>query len=133
MGARLEASGLVPDCVLASTAVRARTTAELVCSGWSVNRSPQLMDSLYLPSTDDIVEAAACHGGTADCVLVVAHNPGVTEAIRSITRADERVPTATVAVIDFDLAHWSDLLIDAHGTLRCVFRPKDSDNMGKSR
>jgi len=125
MADRLQSVGAVPDLVLTSTALRARVTAELVCEAMSEEKEPASRADLYLPRTEDIVEAVACIDVDASCVMVVAHNPGITEAVFSLTRSEERMPTAAAAIIDLDINCWSDLLLDASGSLRCVCRPKD--------
>ena len=123
MANRLADLDLVPDLVLASTAVRARTTAEMVHEAIAAEASLTLDSSLYLPSVDDITEALACLAGESRCVLLVAHNPGVTSAVHAFSRAHEEMPTAAVAVIDFEIEAWADLLVRAEGTLRGVHRP----------
>ncbi len=124
MGRWLAAQGLQPDMVLTSTATRARATAELVAA--AMGSAPQLHaePSLYLPDPQDILAATAMHAQASTRVLVVCHNPGATEAITEFTGEFESMPTTAVAVIDFDVDEWSDLLISASGSLRALWRVK---------
>ena len=129
MARRIDAAGLQPDLILSSTARRAHETAELVKDSLPSTPTLELMKSLYLPSPEDVREAIACLPDENRCIMVVAHNPGVTESVFEFTRQHEHMPTAAVAVIDFDADSWSDLLVNASGALRCVMRPKDDESV----
>ena len=56
--------------------------------------------------------------------MIVGHNPGMEGFIRLLTGRLESMPTAALAIIDLDIASWSDINAD-RGTLRQVIRPKD--------
>jgi phosphohistidine phosphatase len=114
MAGWLKQEGLQPDQVLASSAHRAQETAMLVCETLGLG-APKVHASLYMPGVDDILEALAMASG--DCVLLVSHNPTCECCIESLTGSREVMPTAGVAVIQFDVDDWSDVLIDQTGTL----------------
>lgn len=123
MGRWLDAQGLRPDEVISSTAVRAQRTAELVSTQFADPPPLHTTADLYLPSVDDIIHSLAESNG--DCVLLVCHNPGTTHAVSVLTGVSEEMKTAAVAVIDFDVAEWSDLLMHAEGSLRNYWRVKE--------
>ena len=56
--------------------------------------------------------------------MIVGHNPGMEGFIRLLTGKMESMPTASLAIIDLDIARWEDIG-SGHGTLRQVIRPKD--------
>lgn len=124
MGRWLRDHELAPDCVLSSTANRARTTATLVAEAQDVKPDVAHLKSLYLPGFDDIASAVAQAPEEARCLLVVGHNPGFEHAVAAITSSRESMPTAAVAVIDIDLDEWSDVLVEFRGELRALLRVK---------
>ena len=78
MGRYLREHGFTPAAALVSTALRARTTAELALE--AAGAAPDALrlgpGSLRIES-DEIVEIVAEEGGSASPLLVVAHNPGM--------------------------------------------------------
>ena len=81
------------------------------------------LDSLYLASTNCIVEAV--QDRTEDVVLVLAHNPGVTYFVNKYSNASlDNLPTAGVAVIDFDISSWTELPETKTGKLQWLEFPR---------
>jgi phosphohistidine phosphatase len=88
-GRAIHASGIVPSLLVASSARRTEQTARILMEqlGLPVDRL-RLLDSLYN------AEASALHGaieaslGEDDVVLLVAHNPGISELARLLAGAD---------------------------------------------
>ena len=69
----------------------------------------------------------------ARTLLLIGHNPGLGALAASLCGAGSKkaletmrtkFPTAGLAVIDFDLEHWSDVA-DGAGRLEAFVRPKD--------
>ena len=69
----------------------------------------------------------------ARTLLLIGHNPGLgslaaslcgSGAKKTLERMSTKFPTAGLAVIDFDVAHWSDIANGA-GRLEAFVRPKD--------
>ena len=71
---RLAVSGVRPQALLSSTALRARTTAAFF--GEALGLEPELDPELYGAPASRILGAAAARG--VDRVAVVAHDPGMT-------------------------------------------------------
>ncbi|MDP7029217.1 MAG: histidine phosphatase family protein [Phycisphaerales bacterium] len=124
MGRWLVAQNERPSVILASTAARAHATAELVVDAMDVRPELFTDEALYLPDPQDILDVLAMRGAGHASVLIVCHNPGVSDAILEFTGAYESMPTAAVAVIDFDIDAWSDLLVSTSGSLRALWRVK---------
>ncbi|MBL3687621.1 phosphohistidine phosphatase [Leucobacter zeae] len=109
MADRLARSGAVVEQssieqILSSTAVRARTTAAHFGEALSVGI--ELDPSLYLASGDALLERAAATG--LDSVLVVAHDPGLSELAFRLSRGGiMRMPTCAVARFSWDEDDWS--------------------------
>lgn len=125
MGRWLVSQGVSPDIILCSTARRAHQTAELVAAELGQGVDVRAAGQLYLPLPQDIIEVVATEAADASTVLLVAHNPGISLAVEEFTNVATVMPTAAVAVIDFGIDQWSDLLAEARGELRHFWRVKE--------
>jgi phosphohistidine phosphatase len=112
MGKRLKARHARPGVVLASHATRAQRTAKLVtralgCSAELINTE----ETLYLAAPAAVLAAVARQDEVHDCVLVVGHNPGLTDLANSLLPdlALDNLPTAGVVAIDLATTSWKDL------------------------
>jgi phosphohistidine phosphatase len=113
MGERLRERGTRPEVVIASPARRARRTARLVCQAIGhPDASIRLDPALYLAAPDAILAVVAAQAGAADSVMIVGHNPGLTE-LANLLLPDlhlDNLPTTGVLVVDLDTDRWTNLL-----------------------
>lgn len=124
MGQLLVEQDLVPDLILSSTAVRARTTAELVADECESPPSIDYLPSLYGAGPHEYLEAVSAAGGGGERIMVVGHNPGLETLVTVLTGESERMPTAAVARIELDIDEWEEV-VDARGRLVSLWRPKE--------
>lgn len=104
------AAGLRFDRVISSSAVRTRSTADLVANVLAPNAEREDRDELYLASTREI--KALIRGQSWDdeaSVLVVGHNPGIAGVICRWANQSLSVPPATVAVFQSSADTWNDV------------------------
>ena len=109
MGKRLKARHARPALILASHATRAQQTADLVARALGLGPKELTTDkALYLASPDTILGVVARLDDAHSCVLLVGHNPGLTELVnRLLPRlALENLPTSGVVAIDFATTSW---------------------------
>ncbi len=122
IGRFLTRIGEVPELVLASSAVRARETAELALAAGHWETRLELQDGIYEASPATLSRIAAAVTG-AERVLVVGHQPALSLWIRALTGGREPAfPTGALARLDFELARWSALRAGA-GTLHWLVTP----------
>jgi phosphohistidine phosphatase len=135
VGELIAASGLVPDLVLCSTAVRARRTWELVVDRLPAAPKVRLRREIYLAAPETMLKLVQAEGGSARRALLVGHNPGMHAFARRLAgsgdaklraRLAEKFPTAALARIAFDLDDWRGLA-PGKGELRGFWRPRDLD------
>lgn len=85
-GLAIRAAGLAPDRIIASAARRTEQTATLLAQLLELPAgSLQLQEALYnadAPTLQDALLDAARDGG---CVMLVAHNPGISELARLLS------------------------------------------------
>jgi phosphohistidine phosphatase len=110
VGKYLEASGRRPDGIISSTAVRARTTADLVveAAGWDID--VVLDERLYGSGPMQLLNAIRETSDDRQRMLVVGHQPTWSMAASGLAPDAGAIdmPTAAVAVLTFD-SSWSDL------------------------
>lgn len=103
MAQRLAASGTPVERLLASTALRARTTA--AACGAALGREPELRDELYGASARALLDAAA--GSGVSSVLIVAHDPGMTVLAERLSGGGiAHMPTCAVATFTWSTDDW---------------------------
>ena len=127
MGHLLREEGLVPERIISSTAVRARTTAWAVAEASGFRGHVSLRPELYLALPETYLEATRRVEGDPGRVLLVGHNPGLEQLLGELTGSCERMPTAALAVVSLPIAHWPELGPQTTGKLVRLWRPKELD------
>jgi phosphohistidine phosphatase len=97
---RLLRQGVRPEVVLTSTALRARTTAEVFAEVFGAELREQA--ELYGAGPDALLAAALASG--VEEVMVVAHDPGMSAVVSGLSGQDVRMTTAAVAVFTWESA-----------------------------
>ncbi|QDH35382.1 histidine phosphatase family protein [Porphyrobacter sp. YT40] len=119
IGQHIRDHGVKWDKVLASPAVRVKLTLESALP----DVTPTYDERLYLASFDTIVETIESLAGTGDdeakTILISGHNPGLQDVLLELVapgkenalfkEAVVKFPTAAYAVLECDIAHWSEL------------------------
>lgn len=122
MGRLLAGHGQIPALVVSSTAVRARTTAELAVEAGSWASPIELERGLYEWGPEGVIERAA-RAHDVDRLMLVGHQPTWSLLVERLTGERADLKTASVAVIDFDLGSWSELP-QTRGELIAVHDPR---------
>ena len=112
MGRRLRQRKLTPDLILTSPAVRALATATIIARELRFPSERMQQDErLYLSSAEDMLAVIREFGGEARHLMVVGHNPGITEFADRIAddRRIDHMPTCAVVSGLVNLRDWRDL------------------------
>lgn len=110
MGRRLAERGVAPDVILSSTAVRARTTAELIAEELGFDAARIITDErLYAASADEVLQVIGEVDGDVSCAMVVGHNPETVSLARRLSDEIHEMPTSAVAEFTFDVDAWNEL------------------------
>ncbi len=133
VGAFVAASGLTPELVVHSGARRTRETAEIARAAWPRLVEARVEPRLYeasRPAFEAIVRALPDGCAT---VMVVGHNPSLVDVANHLVghgadvdllRLSAKFPTAGLAALEFDVAHWRDVK-PGSATLACFASPDD--------
>ena len=79
LGALLASRIEIPARLRVSPSLRTRQTAELVCGAAFPDLAGQMVELLYLASLDVLIEEIASTPETCAHVMLVGHNPGLSE------------------------------------------------------
>lgn len=125
MGRLLRHEGLTPDLIIASSAKRAATTAELVALELALDSDIHYTEMLYLADPDAYIRQARQVGDNIETLLMVGHNPGIQELVEQLTDQEEEMSTAALAYIRAPVRKWSELVGGKQYELVHVWRPKE--------
>jgi phosphohistidine phosphatase len=134
VGRHMREAGLRFDAVLASPATRVAETIDEVSDGIGHSLSPDWEKRIYLASTDELLDVVRAAPDEADSLLLVGHNPGLEQLVLTLVPEGDgkrgevaiKYPTASLAEMTLDIAHWNEVAPGTAALVRFV-RPRDLD------
>jgi len=109
IGRFVAAEGVVPDVVMSSPAVRARTTAELAIAAGGWERELRIQDEFYGGGGAAVLGTLQGLSAETGSAIIVGHQPIWSSLVGSLTGGSQvRFPTAALACLGFE-GPWSDL------------------------
>lgn len=67
-------------------------------------------DNLYHSSSNLILQLIKNYSEKYSSLLILAHNPGLTNLLNNLTKANlDNLPTTALAFIEFNCKHWKDI------------------------
>ncbi|ALW84107.1 phosphohistidine phosphatase [Hymenobacter sedentarius] len=111
MGKALAKRHIRPDLVVSSPAVRAMSTAVLVAREVEYPHDKIVVEpGIYGADVDGLLDVIHHLPDTAASVLLVGHNPTITETANALSPSSlNEMPTAAVVCLRFDCDHWADV------------------------
>src|SRR5438874_6888756 len=111
MGKLIKDKDIIPSLIISSTALRAKTTAELVAKGCSCQGDIVLNQSLYEAKTKDYLSILHTLPDKYNSVLIVGHNPTVEDIIQMLTDSVDvvTIPSGVLAHLSLPIEKWSDV------------------------
>ncbi|NKC15257.1 MAG: histidine phosphatase family protein [Gammaproteobacteria bacterium] len=124
-------AGLAPSRIVASPALRAKTTAHELARTLGAGRAAVAFDArIYEASTATLLHCIAEHGAGTDRLMLIGHNPGFEDTAGYLANAPlpagargAVLPTAALAIIELACA-WNALTARCAYTVRIV-RPRE--------
>lgn len=104
---RVLRSGVRAEAVLSSTALRARSTAEVFGNAFGAPVST--LTDLYAAPARTILDIAKASDMSE--VMIVAHDPGMSVLVSELAEADVVMPTCAVAVFTWNDGSWGDVSV----------------------
>jgi len=131
MGRWLAENDVWPARVLCSSAARTRETLARLQSELGAEPDVFYSDLLYGATAETLARVVRSEGKNAKTLMVIAHNPGMSELVSCLASEYIGMSTAAIAVFETHLDSWNDFKFDQH----CVpmkmihfMRPKELSN-----
>jgi phosphohistidine phosphatase len=101
-------AGIIPDSIVTSSAARAFETSIFFASVFKINeKNISATRKLYYCSAKTILNQVYNLPETINCLMVVAHNPGISDLTRGLTAGRSFFMENTqVIVLEFDIEQW---------------------------
>jgi phosphohistidine phosphatase len=113
MAARLKAKGFIPDLLVSSPALRAKTTCLHFCESLEMDAGKIIfVPSLYHAPEPVFYEVIAGIPDKYNSALLFSHNPGITHFVNSLLPGKisiDNMPTCGMFAVSFSSEHWSDI------------------------
>lgn len=108
MADRLVSRGVVPDMLVSSPALRAKTTAELFASRLGV-ANIFFKPELYHAPAQIFYSVIAGLDELSSTVCLFSHNPGITDFVTELTSVRvDNMPTCAVFALRADIGSWAE-------------------------
>jgi phosphohistidine phosphatase len=117
---------LVPELIVSSTAVRARKTAQKAAKQCDYPRAIELEEQLYLGNAQTHYSVVRRIKPGWQRILLVGHNPGISDFLNRLTLGEDEMPTAGLAIVQLPIKQWKDLTARTRGKLLKLWRPRES-------
>jgi phosphohistidine phosphatase len=104
-------SGFKPDLILSSNATRARETADIFTLIFKVpEKNQSFSKALYYSTAKTILNHLYVLPETIHSVLIVAHNPGISDLVRGLSSGQAAFMENTQACyLNYEIEHWYQL------------------------
>jgi phosphohistidine phosphatase len=130
IGKALRKRSTLPDLIISSPAARARATVEAVALAAKLANEIEFDEAVYGASSAELMKLIRRLPDRSECTLLVGHNPGFEDLLGRLTGSHERMTTAALAFIEFDIDRWDDVE-DRKGRLVWLLTPKQLDAYGE--
>lgn len=126
MAARLMVRGETPQIVVSSPALRALSTARIVCERLG-RPSDTIIENrqIYLAGSPKLQQLISLFDESAASAMLVAHNPALTDLANDLAHAGiDNIPTCGLVTLELPIEHWAQLQ-PGIGKLRSFEYPKN--------
>lgn len=127
---RLLSDGLMPEFALASDALRTEQTLKEATGNELGKDSMVFTADLYNAAAEKLIDEAQLLNDQYRTVLIVAHSPGVYQAVMNLVAARDQdnlskklgnnYKSGTVTVLDCPIEKWSDLKTGSNQLVRVI-------------
>jgi len=106
MAERLKEAGFLPDKMISSNAVRAKTTAGYFSKVFDI--SLEATNDLYHGLPDDYLDIIKAQDQKIDTIALFGHNPGITIIANLIKiGCTDNIPTCGIVIAELEDNNWS--------------------------
>ena len=109
MGQKLLQKSISLDGVISSPALRAITTAQVICNELGLNQENIILElNIYEAAVSQLLKTINNIDNRLCSVVLFGHNPGLTMLSRDLTNADiYDLPTCGMVMLEFEVDEWN--------------------------
>ncbi|WP_423146346.1 SixA phosphatase family protein [Rubrolithibacter danxiaensis] len=128
MANRLLQKSLIPQCIITSPALRAKSTAHFFADTFGFSKDLLQEDKrIYEASPSTLLDIVNHFDNQYNFIALIGHNPGLTQLLITLSNSDiYNIPTCGMALIEFPFDNWN-LLSAGTGDLRYYDYPKNKE------
>ncbi len=119
---KLEKTSNLPDFIIASTAVRALSSAEII-QNKKTNIKLTGTEQLYSTSIFEYLDILMSQKENVESIMIVAHNPTISGFISKLTGKHIGMGTGNLCILKLDIEKWSDLIFKTSVINSIVIKP----------
>jgi phosphohistidine phosphatase len=104
----LKKKNIIPGLVISSPALRALTTARIICDTVGFDKNKIVLHAdLYFKEIPEIVAVIKERGMQHDSVFLFGHNPTFSNLAHACTKTfTDMIPTCGIVAVQFDIESW---------------------------
>ncbi|MBI9068330.1 MAG: histidine phosphatase family protein [Salinivirgaceae bacterium] len=105
----MKENNIIPDLIVSSPAERAKLTAQIIQEQIGSDIKIEFETNMYPGNQDQILEILENTDINCNHLLIIGHNPGITDITNCLTGEEniEWMPTSGFATLFFDTNKWS--------------------------
>lgn len=109
MGSMLKNRGVLPDIIISSPALRAKSTAQIVAKEIGFVKSIVYNNDMYKASVEELYNIVTGISDKNHSAMLFGHNPELNMLVENLVNFNENIPTCGVLEIEFDCKKWSEI------------------------
>ncbi len=109
MGSYLKGRDIVPDIILSSPALRAKTTAKIIANTVKYDKKIIYRDNIYEAHSTTLHSILNSLDNKYTIVFLVGHNPGLNLLVDSYVGFNENIPTCGVVELEIKCDKWKNI------------------------
>ncbi|MDD5400979.1 MAG: histidine phosphatase family protein [Sulfurimonas sp.] len=109
MGKRLKENGIMPDIIVSSPALRAKTTAKMIAKEIKYAKDILFNQDIYESSQSTLHKILTKIDDKCGILFLVGHNPALNMLAEYYVDFSQNIPTSGVVEIEFDCDKWADI------------------------
>jgi phosphohistidine phosphatase len=115
---------LMPQKIMASSAKRARRTAEILIEETKASAPVEYLDQLYMAEVSVYFDLIKSLPNDLERVMPIGHNPGLESLLQVLSSQIESLPAGAMALVSVPVKSWSELTPETKCDLIDLYKPK---------
>lgn len=112
MGTVLKNKGIIPDIIISSPALRAKTTIETIVKELEVEKKVIYNNNIYEAALSSLINIIIKIEDTNNIAFLVGHNPSLNALADEYINFNENIPTLGIIEIQFKTNTWKNISKD---------------------